>query len=692
MDMKHWVVRLALSLGIAGGLSGPVAAADSGEIAAAIGEEIGKGLAKGIAHLQQWAKDKAKANAEIAEARKVYWSAYPDGTNVVAKKRRYMSLLEQKDFFYVNQCLVSGPTSGLGLMWAINTMAGGELDGGVRALALPELKEMASKIRESAGLKGDPGTNPPPNQLLLIPSPRATQAIKANAAAIDAYIQARDRAEMLTGLDYIQFGSNREYLATRLFLMAKLNSVEDAGKHLAEFDRVLGAARVDAAATVIRKKPKDSEGRVWGVRQLTKPREIVQQQIRMALDTLSFASDREYLAARMFIEGDFESPDAASRHLQEMEGVLGAGPVNAIAATIRKWPKSGGGFLRETDKLGPYLLKSVDGTSYFMFAKRLLELHVGSADARSYALRVIREDRRVSWTEAAQIFQKYWIEPFGEKAVLAAAEQVRQAPKKPSGNGGELTPEINGNRSTADAMRSLMPSDPYRDWPLGSLTDKDPKRYLYAVLHIYGGVEPWNKVPDASWELEAKWGGRRLYDAVAKLMSARKNDDGKLAAPAELSVASDDPWEALKQLLGPVPASLQESPADELQRRLDQRAQWSKEAQTEAEPPKRAFGSAAPTAEPKLAPRTAAPAARRAVVTPDANIAPEPAPLFPVGSPVRFKIGRDVHEGKVVQHLSDPPGNGWYVVEYQEVRRRGTVTRKQRVRAEALELIEDQSK
>lgn len=439
--------------------------------------EIMNGLKQGMDAVAGYGANKAQFNLEIAAARKRYWSAYPDGPGVKEAREKYMELLAVKDTLNILPSLVAGPTYGLKWAkgWDVLSSPGVyaspededevvRFDGGVSPFAEPALKAMARAIRETAGLTPDPPSPAPLNELMLIPSPTAAKAIAANEDAIKAYIVARNRAEMLKGLDYI-----------------------------------------------------------------------------------NFANDRDYLSQRLTLEGAFESADAARQYFNEIDEALGPGHVDEVARSIRRLPKNLYGQLTAVDELGPYSPESYDDG--VVWTKALLDIHLGHGDARSYALTMIHLERGVGWREALQIYSKYWVEPFGEKAALAAAEQVRTAPKRPSPGYGYLAEELRYTHRPPEAMRRLMPYDPYRDYPLASLSDDDPKQYLYAVLRNFGDVQYWNEVPAAYEALERRWSGTRLSEALAKLMAARKNKDGTLAAPKELAVSSINPAKALEELL-----------------------------------------------------------------------------------------------------------------------------------------------
>lgn len=448
----------------------PARAADPFE--PTFGGMILDGLSRGLEAAIAYGRAKARFNDEIAAARRKYWSAWPDGAGVEEAGAEYRKLLAGKDIVNILPSLVCGPTQGLGWARGLDVLSSPEwtesgvvrLDGGVRERAEPALRAMAEAIRASAGLTPDPPSPAPLEELLILPSPAASRAIAANREAVEAYLVARNRAEMLAGLKYVPFADDRDYLAHRLMLEDAFATVDEARSYLARMEEVLGPGPVDETAAAIRGLPVNSEGALTGAGRL-----------------------------------DSCSPD------------------DREAKTFR--------------------------------ARTLLDLYPGTSSARSYALTMIRLERHLDWRGALEVYDEYWVAPFGEAAVLAAAERVRSAPKQAASGGGWLTEEIRHTRRPPEAMRRLMPHDPYRDYPLASLDAPDPEKYLYAVLRHFGDVEYWSEVPAAYEELVRRWGATRLMEAVDRLRAARKNGDGSLAAPAELGVSSSNPAKALAEIL-----------------------------------------------------------------------------------------------------------------------------------------------
>lgn len=262
-----------------------------------------------------------------------------------------------------------------------------------------------------------------------------------------------------------------------------------------------------------------------------------------ALDELSFPTAGAYLLKRLELEiGD---RPAALQWYQDLEAMVGARRMEQLARQLREAEKDHDGYVAK-----PVLVDAEHDRELWLTTTQHIERAAALGDAKLYALWLIHRQQEVNWTEAQQIYQDWWVKPFGEQRVLEAAEKVRSAPKTVSPRRTEvLVQDIAGRRDPEYALAYLMPYFPYRDKPLGSLTSTDPQQYLYALVKHGQGIEHWIDVYEKYEAFAERWGEQTLTDAAQKLIEAKKDARGRLAAPAEVGVQSADPWEALEQLL-----------------------------------------------------------------------------------------------------------------------------------------------
>ena len=261
-----------------------------------------------------------------------------------------------------------------------------------------------------------------------------------------------------------------------------------------------------------------------------------------ALDRLPFDSSRDYLLTRVELESN--DKQLAKQWSEQIEQIAGKQRMNRVADSLRKAGKDRDGNFDQS------AFVDGDGDRLMLTTMDRADRSVGNSDARLYALWQIRRQQHVSWAESQGIYQKYWVEPFGEQKVLEAAEKVRTA-RKTIGRAHKevLLNPIADTIWPEDAMIALMPQDPYRDKPLGSLDSTDPQKFLYALLKQNTPVKHWVDIDDAYKKLAAEWGRKALHEVATKVASAKKNSRGELVNPAELGVTASKPWDAFQQLL-----------------------------------------------------------------------------------------------------------------------------------------------
>lgn len=214
-------------------------------------------LGNAMRSAQAAARDKAELNKSIADARKRYFSALPDGPGLADAKAEFQKLLSYKDFYYFI------PDATAGYMGAkgrgpnpgsmLDTMTGGPLDGGIRWDALKEYREWIAKVRENAGV----GDNP-----LLVISDRGTKAIEASKDEYQKYIEARDQSEYINGFHLIRFASNRERLISFFAIDTQIAGMEKAIRQYDEMEKVFGAPVMDGVAAKLQALAEESEGEI----------------------------------------------------------------------------------------------------------------------------------------------------------------------------------------------------------------------------------------------------------------------------------------------------------------------------------------------------------------------------------------------------------------------------------------------
>lgn len=211
-------------------------------------------------------------------------------------------------------------------------------------------------------------------------------------------------------------------------------------------------------------------------------------EMKAVLDELPFDSDRDYLLTRLYL--DANDPEHVAQWHEQLEQLVGTQVMGEIAGATRKLPKDGNGNIDGPDFV------DVNGKELRLSAKGRIERLVGNSSPELYMLWQIRLSREVSWPEAQQIYQAYWIEPFGEQKVLEAAERVRNAEKTVSPLRREvLLDPIAGTSSPERALAKLMPYPPYRDLPSDSPDSIDSQQAGN------GNVAYFDSLAEAAWQL-----------------------------------------------------------------------------------------------------------------------------------------------------------------------------------------------
>lgn len=263
---------------------------------------------------------------------------------------------------------------------------------------------------------------------------------------------------------------------------------------------------------------------------------------KAALHKLPFASDREYLLELLRLTWGPDK-DVAAWHAQR-EALAGKDMMQDLAALLRSAPKDRNG------NLSTPAFVDDQGKALILTLEERIDRFIGNGSAQLYAIWQIRLNMEVDWATARELYQTYWVGQFGEAVVLEAAEKVRSARKRVGPLRELLVDKIADDSGPQYALIKLMPHNPYRDWPLGSLESTEPEKFLLALVKENdSGVQYWSDVPGRLAEMKAEWGEENLLRQAQQLIAATKDSQGNLTSPAELGIAASKPWDAFHELL-----------------------------------------------------------------------------------------------------------------------------------------------
>ena len=149
-----------------------------GQIGAArFGANVGGALAAGV----DYARLKAKLNAQIGTARRRFFAEYPKGRDFAQAEQEFAELLWSKDVYFMAWRLSTGSTPSM--VGKLDAATGGTVDNGIPRGAGLAFNRWVSGIRDSLGATAFPSES----QLLA--------ALEANKDAYARYREARDLAE-----------------------------------------------------------------------------------------------------------------------------------------------------------------------------------------------------------------------------------------------------------------------------------------------------------------------------------------------------------------------------------------------------------------------------------------------------------------------------------------------------------------
>lgn len=249
-------------------------------------------------------------------------------------------------------------------------------------------------------------------------------------------------------------------------------------------------------------------------------------EFKKVFDSLAHDSDRDYLIAALAMHDEIRTVADARLIVDLATAAVGQELVNRTAGHVRRWKKDEWGDVDFGDRPG-----SVS------FERSTLS-YLESMDPSVWLIRQLRSDYDLTWERAAQIYEQYWVQPFGKAVCTEVARKSL-----------EETRQFENPRKMVEHARQLMPQDPLRDMPLGSLASTEPGPYLLALIHASGEVENWSQARAAYEQTLSRHGEQATLDIAARVRNADRRDDGQLSDPAALGVDTADPYLAVRSLL-----------------------------------------------------------------------------------------------------------------------------------------------
>jgi hypothetical protein len=227
---------------------------DDMEAAAIIGSGIGEAVGQAISAAQQMQQSAAQASREIEAARRAYWNAVRSRQGVEEARRAFAHQLRGKDFFYMWMALPGGLEGHH--FQLLERMA--QVDGGVRPSTRFEFREWIKAVRARLGAHDDPMGRQPGT--FILPSPaKIAEALEATKPAYEAYIRARDWAELDdSGLTWPWDTDARAHALMILQRYSESHTPEKARETLGQWTEFFGEEHVLAVADRLRVAPRNA--------------------------------------------------------------------------------------------------------------------------------------------------------------------------------------------------------------------------------------------------------------------------------------------------------------------------------------------------------------------------------------------------------------------------------------------------
>lgn len=108
---------------------------------------IGDYVGDAAREIGNWIAEKAKLNAEIAQAREEFWRAYPNGPGYEKARGRFALALQHKDQYYLLTEAVGAGSPEFAAFGSI----GGEIDGGIRPALAATFSQWTMQVRKNIG-------------------------------------------------------------------------------------------------------------------------------------------------------------------------------------------------------------------------------------------------------------------------------------------------------------------------------------------------------------------------------------------------------------------------------------------------------------------------------------------------------------------------------------------------------------
>jgi len=173
-------------------LSTPSSASSSDPFQPTIGEFIMDQVGEAIEAASAHASSKRTFNAKIDRARKDFFARYPARAGLKVAEAQFSSMLFEKDIYFLAQFMSQGTSpKARQRIVALETLTGGQLDGGIHASAWPSFASWVNGVRRTLGARNNA------EPLFVFNQAKLIEAIKANAPAYEAYKLKRDSAEFL---------------------------------------------------------------------------------------------------------------------------------------------------------------------------------------------------------------------------------------------------------------------------------------------------------------------------------------------------------------------------------------------------------------------------------------------------------------------------------------------------------------
>jgi len=328
-------------------------------------------VSKAMDAMRDFQRVSAEATAAIRAARRAYWNVFPDGPGVKEAELKFLDLLLQKDFTYVNYALPLGMNDpvvqmvNLGMMDVDNMgKFPRNVDDGIRPYAFPLFANWVNALRRSQGREHDGA---------FATLDIMKTAIEDRSNYRRAYEDGRNWAEfMASGLDIRKYLTPQVYMVNEMEADIALAAAKAKPKDLPEpkrasvdlynfFVKNFGEKETPAAAAKTLAAPKNSIGG------LAQRAEVLigtyQQQpspnpYLMFLTQLTNATPHNYALAlcldpyglmgkeAIFTVNSREQWEKAAGTYRQLAAKFGEPAVVAAAARIKDLPKDGTGGIR----------------------------------------------------------------------------------------------------------------------------------------------------------------------------------------------------------------------------------------------------------------------------------------------------------------------------------------------------------